>query len=511
MVSREVRMYAQVTCLCMLSVALFFEALHTGKRCHWLAWAIASLTAFGSHVLAAFVVGAEIVWLMFVLVIRRDNGGAPRATLRIGLVTAATVALTLIICAGVILPSGATYGTSYRDRLNFFEVLVQSLAAQLLPRLQPESLVLPAAIVVAAALALILISELASRRRAGILLLWFIGAFSLIAIAAFCALTGKFSSRYPAIVTPLILTSVGAALTFNPGDSRATKWALGMAGGAASAAMLFGLAQTRVDPMYANEDFRGAAAHIRANAQSDESVLLVSGHYAPVFEYYFGPHGWTALPDDPVLDVNHTLDYASAVPATNGALRDKNGAWLLLWQDDVIDPTSIAPSLLKRQSPGLGSVLDSHEFHGLRLQHYRFFRPYQALPERLPHTQPRIEGDGAQQGLSSLGCHQFELPRAGGLMEVACFWQIKPFVPLDPYMKVSLRLFDSKGAQVLQSDQAIAPRGLPSVPFEKPITAFYVLQLPSDLPAGDYMLWAIPYTESGEVAPQVVTPIRVLQ
>jgi len=117
---------------------------------------------------------------------------------------------------------------------------------------------------------------------------------------------------------------------------------------------------------------------------------------------------------------------------------------------------------------------------------------------------------GAQRGLTGLGCYQFELPHAGDAwMEVACFWRLAPGAGLPWDTQVSLRLIDAAGAQVLQSDQMLAPYGLPYLAFDKPITAFYVLGSTDALAPGDYTLAAIPYTPEGQIAPQVITPIRI--
>jgi hypothetical protein len=430
------------------------------------------------------------------------------------------IAAIMTVAAALILLNGASYGTTYRDRLDFGTTLVQSFAAQVLPRLQPDSLVIPAAALALIGLLLVFVRAFEPRRNVYMLMLWGICLFSLIAIAAFCAITGKFSSRYPAIVAPLALTSIGAALSFSRDTSPAMKAALGAIAGLATTIFAFGLVQAHTNPIYVNEDFRGAAAFIRANKQHDEGVVLVSGHFAPVFEYYWakddgrwtiGDQDWLALPDDPVLNVNNTLTFTSTAPAMNAALAGRGGAWLLLWQDEVIDPTGLAPALLRRQSQNLGPQLDTTEFTGLRVQHYRFFQPYESLPEFLPQMQSQFEANSAQRGLGGLGCYQPHMPRAGdGWMEVQCFWQVKPFVPLSVYTKVSLRLFDKNGMQVLQSDQPIAPNGMPYVPFEKPILGLYFIELPKDLPADDYTLRVIPYTETEEIAPQVVTPVRIL-
>lgn len=501
LMSREVRMYAPATCLCVASVLCFALVMQRATKTRWLLWAGVSIAAFGMHVLSAFVIGGALLVMGF-------GWWKEKRIQRDAFFAAALVLLAMLAFAALVLLNiGQSYGTTYRGRLDLIAMLLQSFAAQLLPRLLPEAWVTPAALF---AVALAILAGVVARKHRITFAVWCIAIFSIIAIAGFSVVTGKFSSRYPAIIAPLFFAGVGMALAPAMIRSNGTKQVVRIAFAGVVALFAFGLIQLNTNPLFANEDFRGVSAFIKKNRQADEPALLVSGHFAPVFAYYFGDEGWIALPDDPVLNVNNTLDYDSAVPAMNDALQSKAGAWLLLWQDDVIDPTSIVSSLLRRQSQALGPALDSTDFTGLRLQRYRFFQPFAPLPAPLPAMASTVEQVGKQVGLSGIGCRQPNVTKAGaGLMEVQCFWQIKPFLPLSVYTKVSLRLIDASGKQVQQSDQAIAPRGLPYVPFEKPIMGLYFIELPAHLSAGDYTLRAIPYDDAGEIAPQVVTPIHI--
>jgi len=502
--AREVRMYALASCLCVASVALFVICLarqEQGRREPWAAWAIVSLAAFATHVLAAFIIGAQVL----VLLIRLARGWPLRRDMALAV---SAVCVIMAAAAAVILFGGDSYGTTYRGQLDVLDIWAQSMAAQVLPRLLPEALVLPAAVLALALLAFVLVRQ----SRLGYAL-WAITLFSIAGIAIFSVVTGKFSSRYPALVAPLFATCVGLALAHLQVRSSVARRISVAAVSVLALASAFGLAQLRTNTAYANEDFRGAAAHLRANLQPDERVVLVSGHLAPVFAYYFGPNsdGWAALPDDPVLNVNNTLTYTSTVPALNSALAGQGGAWLLTWQDDVIDPTGLATALLRRQSQAFGPQPDVPQFNGLGLKHYRFFQPFQALPETLPPAQSRIEANRANRGLAGMGCVVPRPPRTGDAwMEAQCFWQSQPFAPLSVFTKVSLRLLGPDGIQVTQADLPITERGYPFTTYEKPMTGVYFIPLPERLAPGTYTLRAIPYTETEEISPQVDTPFEVL-
>ena len=66
---------------------------------------------------------------------------------------------------------------------------------------------------------------------------------------------------------------------------------------------------------------------------------------------------------------------------------------------DIVDPTGITQSLLRRRSTDLAPRLDLADFHGLRLQHYRFFDAYQPLPERLPDLSQSVQPTERRRGL----------------------------------------------------------------------------------------------------------------
>ena len=508
-VAQEARMYAWLTCFCTLAAVQLCRCLRSQAAGAWALWVVWNWAAFLTHVIGAvffaaqaLVIAAWWTWSLFLSLNRRgfrlDGRLWPMAAIA---VAGAGMALYVLY----ILSFGRGYGVTFDSRLWLAPTLVQSLAAASLPHLQPAILIEPLAWLGLALLAGAGGAVVHTRNRRAMLVLA-VAATGLAAIAAFGAWSGKFGQRYPSIVAPLLFAGAGSAAASIGWPVVAVAFA--SVSGLLSAA---GIVAWRTDPVYAFPDFRGAAAHVRSRIAPDETVLLVAGHFAPVFEYYYGSHGWTALPNDPVLDVRNPLDYDSAVPALNRDLAGKNGAWLLLWQDGIVDPTGVTEALLRRQSVELRPRKDLQQFHNLRLQHYRFFSPYQPLPAAMPVTRSTVELTDRQRGLGSMGCAQLVQPRAGqGFLEVVCFWSLEPGEHPLSSLQVSLRLVDEAGRQVLQSDQSIAPRGLPSIPYHKPIAAFYSLPMPGDIKPGSYTLHAIPYTSEEEISPRVHTPVQVL-
>ncbi len=491
-VSQEARMYALVMLFTALSAWWLGRSLARNRWRDWVVWGCFAGAGFATHVLGAFVVMAQagvagLVWL--------NQGRRNRRALLAIAMTGAVIAVWIALILSVSVPTM----TAYADRLNYFALLSQALAANLMPRLRAEPAIHAAALACVVLLIVVAWRSAPAARRLALM-----AGLYILAAAALGAWTGKYGWLYAAAPAPVLAALVGAALARLP----QTRFQLAPGLILLLAAGLSWFAW-RADPAHANEDFRGAARYVREHVAADEVVLIVPD-YSWTFAYYFGPGRWFAIPEMPMLNVAHTLDYESAMPAINRALAGAQGAWVLFYDETLLDPSRLVQSLLRRQAQAFGPVLDTTDFHGLRLMHFRFFRPYQPLPEHLPHMISRLEQIGAQRGLMALGCHQFELPHAGDAwMEVACFWQLVPGADVPWDTQVSLRLFDATGAQVLQSDQMLAAHGLPYLAFNKPITAFYVLHATDALAPGDYTLTALPYTPDGQLAPQVTTPFHV--
>ncbi|MDW8395348.1 MAG: glycosyltransferase family 39 protein [Anaerolineae bacterium] len=493
-VAQEGRMYAVAGAGCSAAGFAFAVAMRRRRAAWWAAWGVLGVLAFASHVLCALVIVAQIAVLWIARAWQRCLPSLAERAATTGL------AAWMLLVVALILPNREAYGTVFDAPADAWLILQQTLAAQILPRLLPESLIPVAALATSALIGLALVATVRSRCWSA----FGFGSAALLAalgFALFSALVGKFSSRYPTLLLPLVMAWALGSLEHGL-PSGWTRFALA---GLVALASELGIQAWRTQPIYANEDFRGATAHLRRHMADDEKVVLVSGHFAPVFAYYWtaSDQRWVALPNDVVLNVNNMLTYAEVAPRVNAALAGTGGAWLLLWQDDVIDPTGLAGELLRRQSQSLGPVEVITRFHGLRLIHYRFFQPYQPTPTPLVFTS-EVLLNRPQMGLGSDGCGLPAAPTVGApWLEVWCLWRVSRNSPLPAETQVSLRLERADGARVAQLDQVIAPRGLPSIPYPKPIWAPYFLPLPRDASPGEYVLWVVPYTASGEVAPQV--------
>ncbi|MGQ9494472.1 MAG: glycosyltransferase family 39 protein [Anaerolineae bacterium] len=118
------------------------------------------------------------------------------------------------------------------------------------------------------------------------------------------------------------------------------------------------------NPAMRRPDFRAAVSYIREHRTPAETVLLISGHMFPIFDYYCPGCERFPMPDDPLLRVDHMVTL-HIIDQLQLITTGKHGVWLLLWQDDVVDPQHVVANLLLSQ----GKELPVPSFHGVGLHH----------------------------------------------------------------------------------------------------------------------------------------------
>jgi hypothetical protein len=107
------------------------------------------------------------------------------------------------------------------------------------------------------------------------------------------------------------------------------------------------------DSAFTKSQWREAAAYVRQERRPGEAVLLVSGHAWPVWNYYAPEMPAVRLPELEILDVDAVIDWQEGISLLEDALpepasgEETSGAWLVQWQDEVVDPMSIVPRLLR--------------------------------------------------------------------------------------------------------------------------------------------------------------------
>ena len=182
-----------------------------------------------------------------------------------------------------------------------------------------------------------------------------------------------------------------------------------------------------VDPAFTKADFRGVAAYLRQHRQPDEAIILVSGHMFPVFDYYLPDTQRILLPPGRTLSTENVVGF-EAGPELQSQLTGTSGAWVVRWQDGVVDPNGVVELLL--DAAGQRQPVDA-SFWQVRLDHYRWpAGPH--VPSEPPIGQPAAANFGGV--IQLVGWSQ---PRTD---EYVLFWEA--LGPISDDLDVSLRLLD---------------------------------------------------------------------
>jgi 4-amino-4-deoxy-L-arabinose transferase-like glycosyltransferase len=490
--AQEARMYALLTALGLLMAVFLVDWLHTPlrqeqRRDRWLAMIATAIAAIYTHYYAFFLILAFAVYFLAVWSRRR-----PRLVGVEALIALVSLGVAYFPWFPFVVNRYQTDASYWRGTLKLGEALRHTFINFSLG----ETVLEPVAVRLLWGFGLILIIGIvallwqgvspaapatpppAGRRRAAptprsaratlmprarpafripfnLLFLLCYLVIPVIAILAFSYRNPKFNPRYLMLASPaLLLLMAGgiARLTSGPAPflpSHAYSCVLpntkrGRVGVGAIlpaalcilftvAAFLYADYNLYADPRFTKPDFRGAVAYVQANRRPDEAVLLVSGHLSPAWDYYAPGSERTRLPDMDVLDTNRVLGYGVAADLER-ALAGKTGAWLVLWQDEVIDPLGVVDELLTRA--GTEPPRERRFWH-VRVRHYPSiplspkvrFQPEPSIAQKTP-----VNFGGA---LLLVG---FTQEAKGGL---TLYWQA--LRPLSEDLKITLRLVDEAG------------------------------------------------------------------
>lgn len=201
------------------------------------------------------------------------------------------------------------------------------------------------------------------------------------------------------------------------------------------AASLFSLNNWFFVPQFSKDDFKHVAQFIRERYTPGDTILLSSGHFFPVWEYYFGAENWTPLPQMDTLDVNRVTDF-SIIPTLKNAVRGHSGAWLVTWQNEVIDPNGVVPLLLDWTATRTEDDFHAGDFWGVGLHYWKIPKKPQ-FPADFPTTVRAKVNFGGLVSLRGLA----QLPADDAA--VTLLWQAQR--PLTEDYLISLRAVDANG------------------------------------------------------------------
>ncbi len=187
------------------------------------------------------------------------------------------------------------------------------------------------------------------------------------------------------------------------------------------------------NPNFAKAQWREVAEFLRPRIDPSEGVILVSGHAWPVWDYYAPDMPPLRLPDIDVLDVNQVLDFATTAAPLRAQFAQKPGAWLIGWQNDVVDPNEVVATQLELAGREKGS---SARFHQLTLRRFSRLQPEMVTSEP-PITVPVGADFGNAVRLE--GYH----PLDNG--DLLLFWSLLPGAAPGADYRVALEVLDASG------------------------------------------------------------------
>jgi mannosyltransferase len=514
---QETRMYTLLTFLGILSsyfLLLSMRASGRGRRiAWWVAYALISIAAVYTHYFAFFLLAFQAI---FLLVSWWSAGFRPYHLVLGGLISGLAILLAYLPWLPHVLVRYQADVSYWPGQLKLLEIVVDIAISFV----GGESVLESTGIILALSYGLILLLSVASLLRQAAIsgegreapvngrlpasygALLFLLLYLLLPPAMILAMSynaPKFNARYVMISHPAFLLLLAGGLTAL--WQRRTGSLGNVSRGTVSLLSLLFLLATAayadrniyVNPSFARSDFRAVAEFLNQQVGPDETVILVSGHAFPVFDYYAPDVERHLLPDDPTLNTQNTLDYSIA-PQLNEWLADRRGVWLVLWQDEVVDPAGYLTTMLAEigQEEPVG-----RSFANVELRHYHLLEG--AVLGQQPDIAHPADFNFDNQ-LHLLGYDQT------GDRQVTLFWEA--LQPLDQDYRVSLVLRDTQGQEWGRWDGRPSAYFYPTDRWRTGQLVFgrYDLVLQPGSPPGDYGLYVGVYTESDPVGLDVLDP-----
>ncbi len=497
--SQEARVYTLVTFLCLLSSYLLLRALEGKASFLWGGYILVNVLAVYSHFYAFFVLAFHLLFLLVWWAVNRK-----RDTLLAGLLSQGVVALAYLPWSGFVLRRYAADVSYWRGELVFTEVVRKTLILFSTGHTILESRAQPIAVVYGTLVLLGLVASVLHRNSlpakgwSPLLTALFLTLYLFIPLLLLFLISyqrPKFHPRYLMVASPAFFLLIAGGIGALWGKGRVDKgWQGDLGVACAMNALCFILATSAYsdfnayfDVRFSKDDFRSATRYIQTHIQDNEVVILTDGHLFPVFTYYYDQDNWYPIPDEPTLSTERVLNYSLA-DDLNRIVAGKEGVWLLLWQEEVVDPNSFLTMMLGEE----GELLPFEGgFWGLELYHY-------ALPADVRFSsQPRIEYPVSANFGDEIRLLGYSLARKGvnREVEVTLYWQ--GLKELTEDYKISLRLRDEEGHYWGQVDARPASYWYPTMrwpPGEKLFGQHTIETLPGT-PPGEYRLELGVYTE----------------
>ena len=524
--SQEARMYTMITFLLLLSSyalvrALALSPIEESGRPRWRWWAVfglANIAAVYTHYFAFVILAFQLAYCLFRFIL--DKPLTQRRFLSTGIAFAAVVAAFLPWTPFVIARFGqdASY---WQGALKLDEAIRHIFISFT----TGESVLESQAQWIAAGWLLVLLVGLVVRwfgRRtrarnwdpqspnnhpAAFLVMYLVIPLALLLLLF--SRNPKFNARYFMIASPPLFLLLGAGLaTLLSFARRPGVLARTLAIGSSLLAFSFLLVTSTYadsnayfDPAFSKASFRDVARYIDDHLAPNEAIILTSGHMFPAFNYYYrGDAPTIRLPDDPTLNTDHVLGYDTA-NVLNQTLAGKQGVWVVLWQDEVVDPNGFVPMLLSSQ--GTETPIQGTSFYQVRLRHWTLPADAHFAPQPAPVV---VRPANFKNAVKLLGFDSPTPTPANVGASFNLYWQ--SLDTFDADYNVALRVLDAAGNLWGQQDRRPAGYNYPTLRWKKGENLFgaYTVPLLAGAPAGDYFVQVTVYTHADERGLDVLAP-----
>jgi hypothetical protein len=484
-------MYTQLTFFAGLAAYALWRALERPRSvAWWVAFVLSALAALYTHYFALF-------WLITLGLIALWPAWRRQSVLRLA-ISAAAVAAGYTAWLPAMLTRYRVDASYWQGALKLNEALRHVSIDWTTGA--PETMLEGDAVrwlpwfglaLLAAAAGLLLTADRAQRRRrAGALLALVVAMVVPVGLAlALASRNPKFNPRYLMMASPAyLLLLAGGAGAWWTARGRGRMAGQTLAVGIVALVLVASGSAARnwfSDPAFTKAQWRELAAFVKAHIGPNERVVLVSGHAAPAWDYYAADVPPVRLPNIDILDVNAVMGFEAAAPLGE-ALAGKDGAWLVSWQDEVVDPMGVTPYLLGRA--GAEEQVPA-SFWKLGLRHWKL-EPDATYPgEPVPQ---HAQGANFDHKLALLG---WDAPKDG---QLTVYWKALNALPAD--YQVSLIFEDAAGKELGRWDGRPAGYNYPATRWQvgRPVFGPYPVPVTAGAPGERYASLAIYSTDSPE-------------
>lgn len=458
--AQETRMYALVLSLTVISAYLLVRVLEGGlapshRRRLWVAFGLVTLGAMYTHYFSLFLLPSMAMYFLWCW----WRGGREPGLFREGVAVATGVALVYLPWVPMLLRQAALDTGYWTGRVG-----VVATAARIITEWSTGITVEPAlakrltfgylVLLVGGVLGLVWgLRHGNGFRRRGLLFLVLYLVIPLGLMLFVFIQRPKISVRYTLVASPpyflLLAGGIGAGWRSHPawrGLVTLIPRALCLlAVGFIAMTSVYSLRNAIFDENFARPDFRRVTRYLGKHIGPDESIILVSGHFFPIFDYYYPNAERLLIPNTPVLKLDVPVDF-SVAQEINRFIVGRKGIWLVLWQNEIVDPSGVVIALLEDVG---WEVPVGRTFHGVGLRH--FLLPPGALIRTeviIDRPSTAILGNGMIRLLGARLERSIFAP--GETVELRLFWQA--LAPVDKNYTVFTHLLTPNEHMLAQHD-----------------------------------------------------------